>query len=212
MTIPSTRREYQYGRLTRESLCDSPFAQFKLWLDQAIASSIKDPTAMTVTTVDAAGRPWSRAVLLKGFDERGFVYFTNLDSRKARETLGNRQVSLHFPWFSLDRQVSVGGAAEVLDRAEVIPYFNSRPRDSQLAAWASPQSRPIPSRDVLEAEFAARQRQFADTEVPTPEFWGGYRIAPREFQFWQGGESRLHDRFRYLPAAAGGWDIVRLGP
>lgn len=213
MTIHRTRREYQYGRLTRESLRDSPFEQFKLWLDQALASPIKDPTAMTVTTVDAAGRPWSRAVLLKGFDGRGFVYFTNLNSRKARETLGNRQVSLHFPWFLLDRQVSVGGVAEVLERAEVVSYFNSRPRDSQLAAWASPQSQPIPSREVLETEFAALQRKFAGAEVPTPEFWGGYRVAPHEFQFWQGGESRLHDRFRYLPNAAGdGWDIARLGP
>lgn len=213
MTIDNTRREYRYGNLTRESLRDSPFDQFQLWLDQALGSPIKDPTAMTVTTVDAEGRPWSRAVLLKGFDARGFVYFTNLDSRKARETTGNRQVSLHFPWFLLDRQVSVGGRAEVLDRAAVVRYFQTRPRDSQLAAWASPQSQPIASRETLEAEFAALKQKFADIEVPTPEFWGGYRIVPGEFQFWQGGESRLHDRFLYLPNVAGdGWDIARLGP
>lgn len=212
MAIEDARREYRYGRLTRGSLRDSPFDQFRLWLEQAVASDIKDPTGMAVTTVDTQARPWSRALLLKGFDERGFVFFTNLGSRKAADIAGNHNVSLHFPWFRLDRQVSVGGVAEALERGDVEQYFGSRPRDSQLAAWASRQSAPLVSRQVLEAEFAAVEERFAGGDVPTPEFWGGYRVVPREFQFWQGGESRLHDRFQYLPTGDGGWRITQLAP
>lgn len=212
MAIEDARREYQYGRLTRESLRDSPFDQFQLWLDQAIGSDIKDPTAMAVTTVDADARPWTRAVLLKGFDERGFVFFTNLGSRKAADIAGNGKVSLHFPWFGIDRQVSVGGIAEMVGRADVDKYFATRPRDSQLAAWASRQSGPVDSRQAIETEFAAMEARFTARDVPTPDFWGGYRVVPQEFQFWQGGESRLHDRFQYLPGAGGHWQIVQLAP
>lgn len=213
MAIDFTRREYRFGVLSRESLRDSPFEQFRLWLDEALASSIKDPTAMTVATLNAEGRPWQRAVLLKGFDERGFVFYTNLGSRKADEITRNSWLSLHFPWFFLDRQVSVQGAASPVSRDEVERYFATRPRDSQLAAWASRQSAEIPSREALEADFRRCRERFAGVDVPAPAYWGGFRVAPEVFEFWQGGEMRLHDRFDYRPdPAAGGWRIRRLAP
>ncbi|MFZ5653920.1 MAG: pyridoxamine 5'-phosphate oxidase [Pseudomonadota bacterium] len=213
MAIDFPRREYRYGTLTRESLRDSPFEQFQTWLDEALASSIKDPTAMTVATVDAGGRPWQRAVLLKGFDERGFVFYTNLGSRKAVQLLHDARASLHFPWFFLDRQVSVQGTAGLVSREEVERYFATRPRDSQLAAWASRQSAGIESREELEAAFRRAGERFAAGAVPVPEFWGGFRVIPERFEFWQGGEMRLHDRFEYRPDPAGaGWCIRRLAP
>lgn len=214
MAIEDTRREYDYGELSEASLEDCPFDQFQLWLDQACASSIKDPTAMTVSTIDKTGRPWHRAVLLKGFDQRGFVFYTNLNSHKARDIASNPQVSLHFPWFFLDRQVAVSGIAEQVSRDEVDNYFATRPRDSQLAAWASDQSAPLASRAELEAEFERFDDQFRAREIPPPDFWGGFRVKPVEFQFWQGGPRRLHDRFQYLPAGDGSddWKITRLAP
>ena len=213
MAIDFARREYRYGTLTRESLQDSPFAQFRRWLDDALASPLKDPTAMILATVDAAGRPCQRAVLLKGFDEAGFVFYTNLGSRKAAQLEGHPEVSLHFPWFLLDRQVWVQGSAHPVTRAEVERYFATRPRDSQLAAWASRQSAEIESRAALEADFRRCGERFADAEVPAPEFWGGFRVVPAVFELWQGGEMRLHDRFDYRPDTAGsGWHIRRLAP
>ena len=215
MTIEDTRREYDYGQLSEESLRASPFDQFQLWLDQACQSSIKDPTAMTVSTIDVNGRPWHRAVLLKGFDERGFVFYTNLGSHKAQDIAQNPQASLHFPWFFLDRQVCVSGSVEQVSRTEVEHYFASRPRESQLAAWASDQSKPLASRSDLELVFAQYKEQFADQDIPAPDFWGGFRVKPLEFQFWQGGASRLHDRFQYLPSPGtdnGDWIITRLAP
>ncbi len=213
MSIKDTRREYDYGQLNEASLLASPFDQFQLWLDQACQSPIKDPTAMTVSTLNSEGRPWHRAVLLKGFDEQGFVFYTNLGSNKARDIALNPRVSLHFPWFLLDRQVSVSGTAAAVSPAEVDTYFASRPRESQLAAWASDQSQPLASRADLEATFDAYAAQFADQDIPTPPFWGGFRITPLEFQFWQGGPRRLHDRFQYLPdTPVGGWRTCRLAP
>jgi pyridoxamine 5'-phosphate oxidase len=215
MSITDTRREYNYGKLSEESLEQSPFAQFQLWLDQACESSIKDPTARTVSTIDRAGRPWHRAVLLKGFDDRGFVFYTNLNSHKARDLANNPQASLHFPWFFLDRQVCVTGLVERVTRREVEQYFASRPRESQLAAWASDQSQPLNSRADLEASFAKCEEEFADRDIPAPDFWGGFRLKPTEFQFWQGGAKRLHDRFQYLPDPETGgdfWLVRRLAP
>lgn len=212
MATDFPRREYRYGTLTRESLHDSPFAQFQRWLDDALASPLKDPTAMTLATVDAEGRPCQRAVLLKGFDAGGFVFYTNLGSRKAAQIAGDAAVSLHFPWFLLDRQVWVQGSASAVTRAEVERYFATRPRDSQLAAWASRQSAEIASREELEADFRRCGERFADTLVPAPEFWGGFRVAPTVFEFWQGGAMRLHDRFDYRPDPDGGWRIRRLAP
>ena len=211
MGIKDNRREYDYGTLSRENLRSNPFEQFSLWMDQALEAEIVDPTAMSVATVDTQGKPWQRMVLLKGFDERGFVFYTNLGSRKVADIMSNPQVSLQFPWLQLDRQVIVGGKAEPLSDNENSDYFKSRPISSQLAAWAAEQSSPIASREVLEAQFNAVQQRFESGEVPLPEFWGGYRIVPREFEFWQGGENRLHDRFSFQ-RDGDSWIISRLSP
>ena len=211
MSLQDNRREYDYGKLTRESLADNPFEQFQLWMDQAIEAEIQDPTAMSVATVNADGKPWQRMVLLKNFDRRGFVFYTNLGSRKAREIEGNPQVSLHFPWLQLDRQVIVGGRAERLSAVDVMKYFLSRPRGSQLAAWASKQSSRINSRQALETQFAQMKEKFSKGDIPLPDFWGGYLVVPEEIEFWQGGEQRLHDRFSYQ-LDNGDWEISRLSP
>ena len=214
MSLQDNRREYDYGKLTRESLSASPFDQFTLWMEQAIEAGIQDPTAMSVATVSAEGKPWQRMVLLKDFDQRGFVFYTNLGSRKAQEIAANGQVSLHFPWLQLDRQVIVGGGAERLSTVDVMKYFLSRPKGSQLAAWASKQSSRINSRQALETQFAQIKEKFAEGEIPLPDFWGGFRVVPEEIEFWQGGEMRLHDRFRYCHSEddSGSWDISRLSP
>ena len=211
MSLEDSRREYQYGRLRRESLKDSPFEQFNLWMEQAIHSDLSDPTAMCLATVNAEGKPWQRTVLLKGMDERGLMFYTNLGSRKAREMSGNPNVSLIFPWMRMDRQVIVGGQVERLTKTEVLSYFLKRPRGSQLAAWASQQSSRLSSRQALETQFIQMKEKFAAGEIPVPDFWGGYRVVPSEFEFWQGGENRLHDRFQYL-RAENGWAILRLAP
>ena len=211
MSLEDNRREYDYGKLSRESLAEDPFAQFSLWMNQAIEADIQDPTAMSVATVNAEGKPWQRMVLLKDFSDKGFVFYTNLGSRKAKEIKNNAQVSLHFPWLQLDRQVIVGGRAERLSTAEVIKYFLSRPRDSQLAAWASKQSSHIHSRQALETQFAQIKQKFAKGEIPLPDFWGGYRVVPEEIEFWQGGESRLHDRFCFK-RDDDEWSVARLSP
>ena len=211
MSLQDNRREYDYGKLTRESLSASPFDQFTLWMEQAIEAGIQDPTAMSVATVSAEGKPWQRMVLLKDFDQRGFVFYTNLGSRKAQEIEANAQVSLHFPWLQLDRQVIVGGRAERLSTVDVMKYFLSRPKGSQLAAWASKQSSRINSRQALETQFAQIKEKFAEGEIPLPDFWGGFRVVPEEIEFWQGGEQRLHDRFCYKHDNSQ-WHIARLSP
>lgn len=211
MSLEENRREYDYGKLSRESLLDNPFDQFTLWMNQAIEARVQDPTAMSVATVSSEGKPWQRMVLLKGFDEQGFVFYTNLGSRKAKEIESNAQVSLHFPWLQLDRQVIIGGRAERLSAVEVVKYFLSRPKESQLAAWASKQSSRINSRQALETQFAQIKEKFSKGDVPLPDFWGGYRVVPEEMEFWQGGESRLHDRFSYS-RDGDDWNIDRLSP
>ena len=211
MSLEDNRREYDYGKLSRESLADDPFAQFTLWMNQAIEAQIQDPTAMSVATVSPEGKPWQRMVLLKGFDEQGFVFYTNLGSRKAKEIEANAQVSLHFPWLQLDRQVIVGGRAERLSAVEVMKYFISRPKESQLAAWASKQSSRISTRQVLETQFVQIKEKFAKGDIPLPDFWGGFRVVPEEIEFWQGGESRLHDRIIYN-RDGDDWQIDRLSP
>ena len=212
MSLETQRREYRFGRLSRESLAASPFDQFKGWLDDAMHGGLRDPTAMSVATVDGSGRPWQRLVLLKQIDRRGFVFYTNLGSRKARDIAGNNRVSLLFPWNELDRQVIVGGIAERVSKVDVAKYFLSRPRESQLAAIASRQSNRLTSRQALEAQFMQLKEKFSDRQLPVPDFWGGYRVLPNEFQFWQGGEHRLHDRFQYLLNEGGEWEIYRLAP
>ena len=211
MSLQDNRREYTYGELSRESLAGDPYTQFKLWMDQALAADIIDPTAMSLSTLGADGKLWSRMVLLKGFDHRGLVFYTNLGSRKALEIDSNPQVCLHFPWLQMDRQVIVAGRAERLGDAEVEKYFASRPRTSQLAAWASQQSTPIESRQQLQQQYDALEQKYTGTEIPLPDFWGGYLVVPSEMEFWQGGESRLHDRFRYT-LVEDKWQITRLSP
>lgn len=211
MRLEDNRREYDFGQLTRESLLDDPFAQFDLWMNQAIESQIQDPTAMSIATVNDQGQPSQRMVLLKHFDACGFVFYTNLESRKAQEISANNKVCLHFPWLQLDRQVIVVGAAEPLPKDEVLNYFLSRPIESQLGAWASKQSSVIDSRQALEDKYSQYQEKFASGDIPLPDFWGGYRIVPTEIEFWQGGEKRLHDRFRYQLNDSS-WEISRLSP
>lgn len=212
MDLEQIRREYLAGGLRREHLSDNPFQQFEAWLQQAVASQIPDPTAMVLATVDAAGQPDQRLVLLKQMDEQGFVFYTNYASKKARDIAVNAKVSLHFPWHMMERQVRVNGTATRLSTVESLKYFISRPPESQLAAWASQQSSRISSRRLLLDQFERMKEKFADGKIPLPDFWGGYRIVPHRFEFWQGGASRLHDRFEYLQTPAGSWDIGRLAP
>lgn len=212
LQLEDFRREYTQGGLERDDLADNPMEQFARWMQQTIATNIPDPSAMTVATVDAEGQPSQRIVLLKHADERGFVFYTNLSSRKAQDLAHNAKISLHFPWHLLERQVKVCGTAERLSSAEVLKYFVSRPRESQLGAWSSHQSRPISSRALLMQQFEAMKRKFAQGDIPLPDFWGGYRVRPHLIEFWQGGQHRLHDRFQYRLAADGSWQIERLEP
>lgn len=212
------RREYTQGGLSVEKLDASPIRQFEQWLAQAVDAGLADPTAMSLSTIDEQGRPWQRIVLLKGVSEDGFVFYTNHSSDKAHAMASQPNVSLLFPWNELDRQLIVGGRAEKMSLAESASYFLSRPRESQIAAWASRQSRPISGRALLEEQVRKLRQKFADGEVPVPDFWGGYRVKPERIEFWQGGEHRLHDRFRYTRVVAedgsadGPWQCVQLQP
>ena len=206
------RREYVAGGLKLEELDPDPVAQFEGWLKQAVDAGLSDPTAMALSTIDEEGRPWQRIVLLKGLSDQGFVFYTNFSSNKAAAIAAEPRVSLLFPWNELDRQVIVGGTAQRMSLAESAKYFLSRPRESQIAAWASRQSRPVAGRAMLEAEVKKIRDRFADGEIPMPDFWGGFRIKPERIEFWQGGEHRLHDRFRYEADADGKWSINQLQP
>ncbi|MDM7859762.1 pyridoxamine 5'-phosphate oxidase [Alteromonas sp. ASW11-36] len=210
--LADLRRSYTKGRLSESDLTESPFDLFDRWLKQVIDSGLPDPTAMTVATVDADGQPSQRIVLLKDVSPEGFVFFTNLGSRKASELASNPKVSLHFPWYVLERQVRVCGAAQPLSRAAVAKYFLSRPKESQLAAWASQQSKPISTRELLMTQFSQLKQKFAKGEVPVPDFWGGYLVKPHQIEFWQGGEHRMHDRFEYNLTDNGQWQTQRLMP
>ncbi len=212
MDIENFRREYVQGGLRRDDLHANPLTQFETWLNQVVQSDLIDPTAMVVSTVSSVGQPSQRIVLLKHLDEVGFVFYTNYGSRKADEIAENNRVSLLFPWNALERQVKICGRAEKISAAESLKYFLSRPRDSQLAAWASDQSRKISSRDFLMTQLAHMKEKFSEGEVPLPDFWGGIRVRPHEIEFWQGGEHRLHDRFEYRLQGDGEWEIERLAP
>ncbi|WP_238787600.1 pyridoxamine 5'-phosphate oxidase [Thiospirillum jenense] len=199
--------------LSRAALNPDPVAQFESWYQAAVAAALPEPNALTLATVDAAGQPWLRTVLLKLYDADGFVFFTNYHSRKAQQLDANPQVALLFPWVALARQVQIVGSATRISTAESLRYFATRPRGSQIGAWASPQSQVITSRSLLEAKIADVARKFAQGEVPLPDFWGGYRVVSRYFEFWQGRHNRLHDRFCYRhDAASGQWQIERLAP
>lgn len=211
MKIDAIRRSYTKDKLDLDKLNADPIAQFELWLKDAIAAELPDPTAMCVATVDSSGQPSQRLVLLKDVNSDGFTFYTNLGSRKASELSENPKVCLHFPWHPLERQVIVYGTAERVSSAQVMKYFLSRPKESQLAAWASEQSRPISTRQALMQKFAEIKHKFEHGEVPLPSFWGGFLVRPQQIEFWQGGEHRLHDRFMYKKSDTG-WQIERLCP
>jgi len=211
MKIDAIRRSYTKDKLDLDKLTTDPIAQFELWLKDAIAAELPDPTAMCVATVDSTGQPSQRLVLLKDVSSEGFTFYTNLGSRKASELAANPKVSLHFPWHPLERQVIVYGTAERVSNTQVMKYFLSRPKESQLAAWASEQSRPISTRQALMQKFAEIKHKFEHGEVTLPSFWGGFLVRPHQIEFWQGGEHRLHDRFMYRQTEAG-WQIERLCP
>ena len=211
MELSDIRREYTRGGLRRDNLLSDPIEQFNLWLSQAVEAKLIDPTAMTVATVDQHGQPFQRIVLLKNVEKNGFVFYTNLGSRKAQHIEHNHRVSLHFPWHNLERQVHITGVAEKLTATENMKYFTSRPKESQIAAIASHQSSRISARGILEGKFLELKQKFANGEIPVPSFWGGYRIRPTSIEFWQGGENRLHDRFIYLKESDE-WSIDRLAP
>jgi len=212
MDLENLRREYLQGGLSREDLLADPLKQFERWLQQAIDLQIYDPTAMVIATVDASGQPSQRMVLLKHLDTKGLVFFTNYGSRKARDIQVNGKVSLHFPWNDIERQVKIEGEAAKISTAESLKYFLSRPRESQLAAWASPQSQPLSSKEILLTQVARMREKYAKGDIPLPDFWGGIRVVPSLFEFWQGGEHRLHDRFEYRRQDEGYWSVQRLAP
>ena len=211
MDLESFRREYLRGGLHRKDLQEDPIEQFSIWMQQALDLGIIDPTAMTMSTVASDGQPSQRIVLLKNFDDLGFVFYTNYESRKAKELSSNSKVSLLFPWNQIDRQIKICGEAHKLSSRDSRDYFVSRPRGSQIAAIASKQSSVIDSRAALMDEFDALNQKYKDAELPFPDFWGGYRVQATEIEFWQGGADRLHDRFRYLRDGQS-WRIDRLAP
>ena len=206
------RRQYASRSLDLADLNADPFSQFDLWMREAIETELLEPNAMALATVSATGAPSVRTVLLKGFDARGLVFYTNYTSAKARDLAANTQVACLFQWLPLERQVSVRGRAEKISTAESLKYFLSRPHESQIGAWASQQSQVITTRALLEEKFAEMKNKFQAGQVPLPEFWGGYRVVPQTFEFWQGRPSRLHDRFVYRQDAGQSWQINRLMP
>ena len=206
------RREYDVAPIDESQLNPSPFRQFEAWYLTAVSQDLLEPNAMVVATVDERGRPTQRTVLLKFFDETGFVFYTNLGSRKARQIAGNSSVSLLFQWLPLQRQLAIEGRAERVSAIETMKYFASRPRGSQLGAWVSQQSSIISSRSLLEAKLAELKQKFSGGEIPVPSFWGGFRIVPDRMEFWQGQPNRLHDRFEYLREEDGQWVRHRLSP
>ncbi len=205
------RERFMATGLDEATLDADPLRQFQQWYQQAIDARLPEPNAMSLATVDPDGQPSLRTVLLKLYDADGFVFFTNYESRKARQMDHNDRVALLFPWVALARQVKILGRATRIPTGESLRYFATRPRGSRIGAWSSPQSQVISSRSLLEEKVAEMKRRFGDGEIPLPHFWGGYRVVPVSIEFWQGRESRLHDRFRYT-RIADGWRIERLAP
>lgn len=209
--VSELRREYKAGELDERSVLRDPVEQFRCWFEQACHAELTEPNAMSLATVDADGTPNIRTVLLKAFDARGFVFFTNYGSSKGRELSGNPAAALLFPWLDLERQVKIVGTAQRIPHAESLRYFLSRPIGSRLGAWVSRQSEVISGRSLLEQKLAEMKRKFADGEVPLPDFWGGFRVEPRCFEFWQGRPNRLHDRLQFTREKTG-WRLERLSP
>jgi len=207
------RKEYEQGALDEASVERDPFRQFAVWYDAAVAAGVPEPEAMTLATATPDGRPSGRIVLLRGFDARGFCFFTNYTSRKGRELDANPHAAVTFHWAVLERQVRIEGRVERTTAAESDAYFHSRPSTSRIGAWSSPQSEVIPDRETLEAEFARFRAEHADeASIPRPAHWGGYRLVPDRIEFWQGRPSRLHDRLCFRRDSRGGWILERLAP
>lgn len=209
--VSGLRRSYTMSGLSRSDLTSEPIPLFEKWLQEAIDAGLYDPNGVVVSTVNAVGQPHSRMVLLKGYDEKSLIFYTNYGSRKAHDIAENNKVCLLFPWYFLERQVIFTGTAVKMSPAESIRYFHSRPRDSQIGAWASHQSSRISARSVLEKAFSEIKEKFKDGEIPLPSFWGGFRVIFDSVEFWQGRANRLHDRFIYQKTESG-WDIERLAP
>jgi pyridoxamine 5'-phosphate oxidase len=205
------RRSYGRDALSEKRAASEPFVQFQQWFDDALGAEMLEPHAMVAATVDAAGKPSARVVLLRGWDERGFVFFTNYESQKGREIEARPLAALVFYWDKLERQVRIEGAVEQLAAVESDAYFARRPRGHRLSAWASPQSRVVTTREALESAMAEADRRFAGADVPRPPYWGGYRVVPSRFEFWQGRPDRVHDRIAYTKTADG-WTRERLAP
>lgn len=212
MDLADLRRDYDRGKLSRKDMNPNPIKQFESWFAEAQQSGIKDPNAMSLATADRTGQVDLRTVLLKMFDDKGFVFFTNYESAKAKQIAENPQVSILFPWLALERQVKVNGVAEKIPSSESFKYFMTRPRGSQLGAWVSQQSSIISSRSLLLSKLEEIKQRFADGDISLPEFWGGYRIEPKTIEFWQGQPDRLHDRFQYSLEDDKSWRVDRLAP
>lgn len=212
MDLSDLRREYQHGGLHRKDLNPDPVIQFDNWFNEAQKSHMKDPSAMSLATANARGEISIRTVLLKIYDQQGFVFFTNYSSTKARHISENPNVALLFPWLDQDRQIKITGPASRITTQESLKYFITRPRGSQLGAWVSHQSSIIKSRSLLMSKLQEIKNRFADGDVSLPEFWGGYRVRPESIEFWQGQPDRLHDRFQYTRQDDTSWRINRLAP
>ncbi len=211
MDFKDQRKDYAAGTLNRKDLNESPFDQFQHWMEDVLKANVIEPTAMTLATATREGKPSSRVVLMKHFDEDGLIFFTNYESRKARELDSNPVASVTFWWKELERQVIIEGKVERVSRQEDEAYFALRPRLSQISTWASRQDQPLQSREVLENEFVLFEKQFEGQAVPLPPYWGGFRLIPHAFEFWQGRRNRLHDRFSYTRERET-WRIQRLSP
>ena len=211
-SLADLRKDYSLAGLLEKDLARDPFRQFDQWFREAEAAKLAEPNAMVLSTAGAEGRPSSRTVLLKGIDGRGFVFFSNYESRKGRELAVNDRAALLFPWLALERQVIVEGTVTKVTREETAAYFHSRPRASQLGAWVAQQSSVLAGRAALDDAMKALEKKHAGAEVPVPPFWGGYRVSPETVEFWQGRRSRLHDRLRYRREASGDWVVERLAP
>lgn len=212
MSLAEHRKDYSLAGLLEKDLARDPFRQFEKWFQEAEGAKVIEPNAMTVATATKDGRPSARTALLKGVDGRGFVFFTNYESRKGRELAENPHATLVFPWLALERQVIVEGTVTKASREESEAYFHSRPHASQLGAWVSQQSSIVANRAVLEEGYKAVERKYAGRPVPIPPHWGGFRLAPERVEFWQGRRSRLHDRLRYVRDKDGSWSVERLSP
>ena len=213
MDLNDLRQEYAEHSIDVDSVDPSPMKQFESWFQEASAANILEPNAMVLSTVDATGCPAQRTVLLKYFDDAGFVFFTNYNSRKATHIASNANVSLSFPWYALQRQVEINGVAERVGATESLKYFALRPRGSQLGAWVSQQSSVVSNRSLLHNKLAELKQKFSQGEIPMPPSWGGYRVKPVRIEFWQGGKNRLHDRIEYRWLAENqSWQRQRLAP